>query len=298
MKINAFNLCLAVFLIMSPLFSVAQITFDKEGLINKISSEVSDLESQYILNLCPHPSGSFIMASDTFSVLLNYPTEVHESYHVANAILNPASQSQRKYVTFRKDQKLEFCLRSVPASSVIIDSLPKEFSSVSENMIELYLRDSSNDSSINGIYGLVEETLAYYHSIIAISDVLSFVEKNNVKLNAQQSVQMIVNFNDLINNYLKLRVFVFYYLRYLEYQRQECFEYWKDNSGLYKFLNKINSRFDAIVCSIDESLKRLALAQGNKIRVSESSIELVRDGWTYDNPVKFRTYLKMLVEWR
>ncbi|MEM7161700.1 MAG: hypothetical protein AAF487_04595 [Bacteroidota bacterium] len=186
----------------------------------------------------------FIKRKNCSSRFLEYPKAVHETLHVFNSSYQVIQKSKprdsfRFYLISTDSVRFIEKIKNLPTSKIIGDTVSEE-KWISALRINTYLIDSIQDSSKNGIYGLLEEFSAYRISMESFNTLFSYSEQFDSKWLKEHFPEFYVSGNNVVMAYFEFHAFINYYLRHLSKTNKINFDNLMNSEfiELFSFLDK------------------------------------------------------------
>lgn len=247
---------------------------NKKELLLTLSSYQNGLSHKILLK-SPVELGTFISSTKFFDILRDYPLEVHESYHVYNSYLSAFHGNEKRVYFFSDDVPLIINKITIPQSEIIENEINEEVKLIS-NRYRVYISDSvvvNNDSRVNGLYGLIEEYIAYYFSLKSSNESIIFLNENY--MDKENLIAELLNiYSDYVASYFEFSYFIEIYLDKLNQIDKELFEEVTADKKIIHLYNTIKEAFKEEIILFNKLKDQISV--NKEYSFSEKKIKLIK----------------------
>jgi hypothetical protein len=218
-------------------------------------------------------------AETAIGLLENYNTVIHETCHGYN--FNIGIQSGWKYEGYFITENIRIATKqgSYFPSRLLNEMVPREQQEKIFRYDTYVGGEPGNSSTLEGIYGFLDEFSAYYHGNKADMDLLAYYETLCPYSDARcWTEKYLSHFQSTLYAYYEFRLFIAWYLIYAEQHNQKVFTDFIKNQNLRVVYTLLDDLFEKQVREYfhqrDGIVKKLNAA-GNHIELSEEFIYIV-----------------------
>lgn len=210
--------------------------------------------------------------------LLELPTVIHEANHHYNSENAPPINKTRYYYTSGSEKFVVDVFPVFPSSE--INALAPDADKKKIFRYNTYITSKTPhlDSRINGIFGLLEEMNAYYHSMKTSLDLFHYLKKQYGFSNGEIWVNWLGSISSYRYSLNEFSIFISWYLQTAKAKHPEVYKRIVNNTQIktmYRFLHQQNL---AMQETYDEYLAETQRELGDAIQVKDGAVFLKKTG--------------------
>lgn len=210
--------------------------------------------------------------------LLELPTVIHEANHHYNGEKGPSTTKTRYYYTTGAEKFVVDLFPVFPSSEI------NAFAPVADRKklfrYGTYITSNTPylDSRVNGIFGLLEEMNAYYHSMRSSLSLFSYFKNNTGFTEPEIWVNWLGSIGSYRYSLNEFSIFISWYLQTAKAKHPEVYNSIVNSEQvktMYQFLHRQNAFLQE---EYDRCLQTITTAFGNELQLNNGSLFVRRTG--------------------
>jgi hypothetical protein len=213
--------------------------------------------------------------------LLELPTVIHEANHHYNGENGPSFNKTRYYYTTGDEKFVVDVFPVFPSSEINAIAPLEDKRKIFRYNTYITSRTPYLDSRVNGIFGLLEEMNAYYHSMLSSLSLYGYYKSKYGFNNAE----IYVNWLGAIGSYRyalnEFSIFISWYLQAARQNHPDAYQKICNShqiKTMYRFLHQENTKLQQ---QYDAYLKEIVTAFGNDLQINNGAIFVRKSGKGY-----------------
>jgi len=243
---------------------------------------------------------NFLASGDSLpEFIMNYPTIIHEGFHVFEMTMNSFTDSLRRY---RLDDTTIISVRRFSSfPSRVINSIVPADVQKKVFRYDTYINsiDDHLDTQRDGFLGILEEFAAYYQSLKAYTCTYYFLKDSFAWSKPKIWLKYLNNEGSEIYAINEFKLFIAWYLRYAKQNRPDIYNLITGDEHIKAIFTKITSNSDELILTFLKNRTDILTGIKPFTRKVNGYLQLVSDGTGYgidDHIIKLQLTERLLAE--